>query len=154
VRSVAELRDARCVHPLHAPRIAEVAAVTSAPEDDAETIQGRQDEQRYRELFEAAMSAANVEALVFPVWTHPPVLNGDRGQSPQGALTFIGSATQWPVVVVPIGFVGEQLPIGIQILGRPWTEARLIELAYAFEQATHHRQPPLSVPRLSPVDAP
>jgi Asp-tRNA(Asn)/Glu-tRNA(Gln) amidotransferase A subunit family amidase len=148
VRTVAELRDSRSVHPLHAPRIAEIAAVTRAPEDDPETIQGRQDEQRYREAFGSAMAAHEVEAVAFPVWTHPPVLNGDRGQSPQGALTFVGSATQWPVVVVPIGFVGEQLPIGMQLLGLPWTEGRLIELAYAYEQATHHRKPPASVPAL------
>jgi Asp-tRNA(Asn)/Glu-tRNA(Gln) amidotransferase A subunit family amidase len=96
----------------------------------------------YRDAFTQAMDRAGVEALVFPVWTYPPVLNGDRGQTPQGPLTYIGSATQWPVVVVPIGFVGEDLPVGMQILGKPWTEARLIQIAHAFEQATHHRRPP------------
>jgi Asp-tRNA(Asn)/Glu-tRNA(Gln) amidotransferase A subunit family amidase len=95
------------------------------------------------------MDEADVEALVFPVWTYPPVLNGDRGQTPQGPLMLVGSATQWPVVVVPIGFVGEQLPIGMQLLGRPWSEGRLIQLAYAFEQATCHRRPPASVPALA-----
>ena len=136
------------MHPLHAPRIAEIAAVEVTPEDDPQTIQGRKDEQMYRDAFTTAMERADVEALVFPVWTYPPVLNGDRGQSRQGPLTHIGSATQWPVVVVPIGFVGENLPIGMQLLGKPWSEGRLIQLAYAFEQATHHRRPPLSVPAL------
>ncbi len=152
VRTVAELRDApvgQGVHPLHAPRIAEVAAVTLSPEEDPETIQGRQDEQMYRDRFAAAMERFGVDAIVLPVWTFPPVLNGDRGQTPQGALTFIGSATQWPVVVVPIGFIGEQLPIGMQILGLPWSEGQLIQFAYAYEQATQHRRPPPSVPRLS-----
>jgi amidase len=151
VRSVAELRDAprgQRVHPLHAARIAEIAGVTLRPEEDPETIQGRLDEQRYRDAFGAAMERARVDALVFPVWTHPPVLLGDRGQSPQGALTFIGSATQWPVVAVPIGFLGEELPIGMQLLGEPWTEGQLIRFAYAYEQATSHRRPPRSVPAL------
>jgi Asp-tRNA(Asn)/Glu-tRNA(Gln) amidotransferase A subunit family amidase len=145
IKSVAELRDApagKRAHPLHTARIAEIAAVTLPPEDDPETVQGRRDEQRYRDLIGAAIELAQVEALVFPVWTHPPVLLGDRGQSPQGTLTFIGSATQWPVVVVPIGFVGERLPIGMQILGTPWTEGPLLRLAYAYEQATGHRRPP------------
>jgi Asp-tRNA(Asn)/Glu-tRNA(Gln) amidotransferase A subunit family amidase len=102
----------------------------------------------YRDRFAAAMERFGVDAIVLPVWTFPPVLNGDRGQTPQGALTFIGSATQWPVVVVPIGFVGEQLPIGMQILGRPWSEGQLIQFAYAYEQATQHRRPPPSVPPL------
>jgi amidase len=152
ITRVAELRDAprgKRVHPLHSARIGEIAAVTLAPEDDPETIQGRKDEQRYRDAFSSAMESARVDALVLPVWTFPPVLLGDRGQSPMGGMTFIASALQWPVVVVPIGFVGEQLPIGMQLLGSPWSEGQLIRLAYAYEQATHHRRPPPSVPPLA-----
>src|SRR5258708_7630357 len=103
----------------------------------------------YRDRVAAAMEGSSVDAVVLSGGSFPPVLNGDRGQTPQGALTFIGSATQWPVVVVPIGFVGEQLPIGMQILGQPWSEGQLIQFAYAYEQATQHRRPPPSVPPLS-----
>jgi len=145
IRSVAELRDApegRRPHPLHRAYIAEIAACETAPEEDPATVQGRADEERYRQAFSQAMERAGVEALAFPVWVYPPVLIGDRGQTSSGPLTHIGSATQWPVVVVPIGFVGEELPIGMQLLGRPWSESRLIQLAYAYEQATHHRRPP------------
>ncbi|HET6315794.1 MAG TPA: amidase family protein, partial [Chloroflexota bacterium] len=152
IRKVAELRDAadgKRPHPLHRERSAEIAACETPPEDDPETVQGRRDEQRYRDAFSDAMRQAGVEVLVFPVWTYPPVLNGNRGQTPSGPLTLIGSATQWPVVVVPIGFVGDDLPIGMQLLGLPWTEGRLIQLAYAYEQATHHRRPPSTVPRLA-----
>jgi len=152
IKTVAELRDApvaKRVHPLHVGRIAEIAAATLPPDQDPETIQGRKDEQLYRDRLGAAMNASRVDALVFPVWTFPPVLNGDRGQTPQGSLSFIGSATQWPVVVVPMGFVGENLPMGMQILGRPWTEAQLIKFAYAYEQATHHRRPPPNAPPLT-----
>lgn len=148
VRTVAELRDSKKVHPLHAARIAEVAAVTQSPEDDAQTVKGRADEQMYRDRIGAAMDAAKVDAIVFPVWTHPPKINGDRGQTPQGSMTFIGSATQWPVVVVPMGFVGENLPMGLQIFGRPWSEPQLVRYAYAYEQSTHHRRPPDAAPPL------
>ena len=149
VKTVAELRDApagKSVHALHAARVAEVAAVTKTPDEDPSTVQGRKDEQMYREAFSAAMDAARVDAVVFPVWTFPPKINGDRGQTPQGQLTFIGSATQWPVVVVPMGFVGENLPMGFQFLGRPWSEGPLIRFAYAYEQLTRHRRPPPTAP--------
>lgn len=152
VRTVAQLRDApigKQVHPLHAPRVAEIAAVTLSPEQDPQTLQGRKDEQMYRDSLRAAMDTARVEAIVFPVWSFPPKVNGDRGQTPQGSLTFIGSATQWPVVVVPMGFVGENLPMGFQILGRPWSERQLIRLAYAYEQISHHRRPPPTAPPLT-----
>lgn len=130
------------VHPLHVERIAEFAATTQMPDEDPETIRARQEEQMYRDAFVAAMDAHEVDAIALPVWTHPPVLNGDRGQSPTGPLTFIASITQWPAVAVPMGFVGEGLPIGLQLLGRPWTEPDLIAIAYAYEQATRHRRPP------------
>lgn len=152
VKTVAALRDAplgKGVHPLHAARVAEIAAAALEPEHDPQTVQGRKDEQMYRDTLRAAMDTVRVDALVFPVWTFPPKVNGDRGQTPQGSLSFIGSATQWPVVVVPMGFVGENLPIGLQILGRPWSEGRLIGFAYAYEQFSHHRRPPPTVPPLA-----
>lgn len=39
---------------------------------------------------------------------------------------------------------GAQLPSGMTIDGRPWTEATLLIFAYAYEQATKHRRPPAS----------
>lgn len=152
IKTVAELRDQpreTSVHPLHAKRITDIAAVTLPPDQDPATVQGLKDEQMYRDTIGAAMDAAKVDALVFPVWSYPPKINGDRGQTPQGSLTFIGSATQWPVVVVPMGFVDAELPVGFQIFGRPWSEGKLIKYAYAYEQATHHRRPPPSAPPLA-----
>ncbi len=51
----------------------------------------------------------------------------------------------------PSGFDPKDAPYGVTFSGRAFTEGRLIELAYAFEQATLHRQPPASTPPL-PTD--
>ncbi|MBI2504340.1 MAG: hypothetical protein HYW07_14040 [Candidatus Latescibacteria bacterium] len=37
---------------------------------------------------------------------------------------------------LPCGFTRNGLPIGLQLIGRPWAEARLLRLAHAYEQAT------------------
>ena len=52
-------------------------------------------------------------------------------------------------MTVPAGFVGGNLPVGVTLMSRPYDEATLIKLAYAFEQATHHRKPPGTTPPLA-----
>ena len=53
-----------------------------------------------------------------------------------------------PAVTVPMGFLADGLPAGLQILGRTWAEGDLIRFAYAYEQATRHRRPPPLFPEL------
>ena len=43
---------------------------------------------------------------------------------------------------------GGILPVGMTFFGRPWADAGLIGYAYAYEQATKHRRPPVSTPPL------
>ncbi|MFI7418273.1 amidase [Nonomuraea sp. NPDC049684] len=50
-----------------------------------------------------------------------------------------------PAASVPAGFTPEGLPVGVQIVGRPFADARVLRVARAFEQATGHglRRPPV-----------
>jgi len=51
-----------------------------------------------------------------------------------------------PSIVVPAGFTRDDLLAGITFLGRPYADARMIQLAYGYEQATLHRRSPATVP--------
>ena len=53
--------------------------------------------------------------------------------------------TGLPQVTVPAGFFGGRFPMGVSLLGRPWDDRRLLELAAAYERATKHRRPPSTV---------
>ncbi len=46
-------------------------------------------------------------------------------------------------------FHDDNLPVGITFFGRPYSEPTLLKLAYAYEQATHHRVPPKTTPPLA-----
>ena len=50
--------------------------------------------------------------------------------------------------MIPAGVNAEGLPISVEFLGRPFSEPDLIRLAYAYEQATHHRVVPTITPSL------
>ncbi|HTE43304.1 MAG TPA: amidase family protein [Steroidobacteraceae bacterium] len=158
--SVQAIADSRLVHPLHQQGFEQAAAAKPVAEDP-ETIEGAKNEQRYRDGFTQAMNAEKIDAVVFPTWAQLPAINGDRNTqiadepklAPNAAptalgssLTFVGSSLQWPALSVPNGYLGEGLPAGLQILGRAWDEAKIIQYAYAYEQATHYRHPPSSVP--------
>jgi aspartyl-tRNA(Asn)/glutamyl-tRNA(Gln) amidotransferase subunit A len=51
----------------------------------------------------------------------------------------------FPAISVPCGFDGAGLPVGLQLVGRPWEEATVLRAAHAYEQATdwHRRHPVL-----------
>jgi Asp-tRNA(Asn)/Glu-tRNA(Gln) amidotransferase A subunit family amidase len=53
-----------------------------------------------------------------------------------------------PVITVPSGFAPDHLPTGITFFGRPYADATVINLAYAYGQAMHHRVPPTTTPAL------
>jgi len=93
------------------------------------------------EGLEAALSASSLDAIVAPAtapaWLIDPV-NGDHflGEG-YGAAAVAGT----PSITVPMGdYFG--LPMGIVFMGAAWSEPRLIELAYAFEQKTKARKAP------------
>ena len=52
----------------------------------------------------------------------------------------------WPSIVIPAGYTANsRRPVGIMLVSRPWTDARLLQLAYAFEQAHPVRRSPVDI---------
>jgi amidase len=160
--SVKEIADSKLLHPLHQQGFDD-AVKALPPAEDPATVEGARNEQRYRDLFTAAMAAQKIDAVVFPTWAQLPAVNGDRntqltddprpapnaGPTALGSsLTFVGSSLQWPALSVPAGYI-DGLPVGLQILGRAWDEARIVSYAFAYEQATHYRLPPSTTPPLA-----
>ncbi|HWR31300.1 MAG TPA: amidase family protein [Negativicutes bacterium] len=98
------------------------------------------------------MADYKLDALVYP---HQKRLVVPVGQTQLDRNGVLGSVTGFPSIVVPGGFSATTVsapigvPIGLELLGRPWSEPILIQIAYAFEQATKLRRPPASTPSLS-----
>jgi amidase len=60
----------------------------------------------------------------------------------------LSPVTGFPALTVPAGFTTDALSTGLEFLGRPFTEAMLLRLAYAYEQGTQRREPPATTPAL------
>ncbi|WP_353946035.1 amidase family protein [Streptomyces sp. HUAS MG91] len=74
----------------------------------------------------------------FPVeWTSPRTLDGVATETYIDwiAITFFVSLTGCPVVALPCGFSASGLPVGLQLIGRPGDEARLLSYAARLEQS-------------------
>jgi Asp-tRNA(Asn)/Glu-tRNA(Gln) amidotransferase A subunit family amidase len=88
------------------------------------------------------MKYHKLDAFIYPTWSNPPRLIGDL-DSPHGDNSQkIPPHTGFPGLNVPMGFTYKDLPAGLQIVGDLFSEPSLIEIAYAYEQATKHRRPP------------
>ena len=107
--------------------------------------------QQVRDAVVKTMDRLKLDAFVYPTWSNPPRLIGDLNTPAGDNSQFYSPTTGFPAINVPIGFTrGGTLPAGMTIYGRAWSEAKLLRLAYGYEQTTHHRRPPVSTPPLRP----
>jgi amidase len=91
---------------------------------------------------DAVMNKNKLDAFIAPsggvAWM-TDLVNGDCGVFE--GMTSIAAVAGYPSITVPAGFV-QGLPVGLSIFGRAFSEPKLIEIAYAFEQMTKARKPP------------
>jgi len=98
-----------------------------------------------RKTILAAMQAQGLTALAYPTLRRKPAVIGE----PQAGSNCQVSATSGlPAMSIPAGFTNDGLPIGLELLGGPFTEPMLITVAFAYEAATHPRRPPPTTPSL------
>lgn len=97
---------------------------------------------RSRQLgIDAVLRQHRLDAIVAPTGSPAwptDLVNGDHFL---GASSTPAAVAGYPSITVPAGYT-HGLPVGISFIGGAWSEARLIALAYAFEQATKQRRPP------------
>jgi Asp-tRNA(Asn)/Glu-tRNA(Gln) amidotransferase A subunit family amidase len=102
-----------------------------------------------RAAVQALLTDQRLDALTYPTWSNPPRLIGDLNTPHGDNNQLFAPSTGFPAITVPMGYTrGNRLPAGLQLLGPAWSEATLMRLAYAYEQATRHRKPPASTPPL------
>lgn len=116
-----------------------------APPPDGLTTEGFiAGRERYRALLVAAMDAQKVDVLLYPANQARPHTHegGQQRYGTEPGTCEESAASGLPQVTVPAGFMGGRYPVGVSFLGRMWDDRRVLQIAYAYEQATKHRRAP------------
>jgi len=102
---------------------------------DADGLAGVQDE---IDLLRSEMLAFmdDYDAIICPVSAFPAPPHDDAQSTTVGGYTHVYNMTGWPAVVVRVGTSPEGLPIGVQVVARPWREDVALRIAGAIEAAT------------------
>ncbi len=112
---------------------------------DAWYLRAQQVRTLIRQEFDQAFEKFDV--LVTPTSPTVPFRIGDKAEDPlqmylSDVCTLPINIAGLPAISIPAGFAGG-LPIGMQIIGKPFSEKTILKIAYAFEQATDwHKQKP------------
>lgn len=123
-------------------------SLQNASEGSAVFEGGQERYRNNREYLVRVMDALDLDALIYPS-------DAQGGALVDRSLTncVITSVTGLPSMIIQAGAMDDGMPVGMMLLGRAWSEPVLLEMAYAYEQGTHHRRPPTLTSAI-PADAP
>jgi Asp-tRNA(Asn)/Glu-tRNA(Gln) amidotransferase A subunit family amidase len=143
VRTLSEVIEKRLMIPALETSFRRSDEIATLDTDEYRAIVARN--ARLRESLTKAMDDRGVVALVYPTLRRT---SAKIGEPQLGGNCASSAATGLPAITVPAGFADDGLPVGIELLGRPFAEPDLLKLAHAYEIATRHRHPPALTPAL------
>ncbi len=97
-----------------------------------------------------ALIEHKLDALIAPTGGPAWLIDLVNGDSHSGGFTSPAAVAGTPHITVPMGSIAG-LPVGLSFVGAAWSELVLLKMAYAFEQATAARRPPLFAPTVDPT---
>ena len=149
VRSLADFVSAGLYHDILEGGLARSLEVEELDTEDYRASLAKRDENRA--AVTALLDERELDALIYPTIrrTARPI-----GQPQPGSNCALSATSGLPAITVPGGFADDDMPVGVELLGRAWAEPRLIELAFAYEQGTGHRRAPDFTPSLVSPPAP
>ncbi|RXZ02194.1 amidase [Fictibacillus sp. S7] len=122
----------------------ELSKVLTLSMDDPKYKKVLKERDEYRELLINKMDELHINAILYPTFKSPASYLGEqKWEDNNGDLSAYSGL---PAISIPAGFTQQGIPVGLELLARPFEETTLIEIAYSFEQHTNHRMLPAYTP--------
>ncbi len=151
--TVGGLYDSKRFHPRLDLFIAIAEEAPADPEEDPNYHRGLAAREDFRRAILNVMASQGLDALVYPNSQVLPPTRKELDDWKWTVLTFptnalIAAQADLPSISLPAGFAEGNVPVGFELVGKPYGEADLLKLAYAYEGAASPRKPPESAPPL------
>jgi amidase len=147
VSSFMEIYESGRFHPLNDL----FHAVANGPmtiDGDAEYLRLRLNQEHFRRLILNIFAAQGIDFLVYPTVQVVPPTREELAAMKYSAATFptntvIGSQSGLPALTIPVGFSEDGLPVGMELLGTPLSETKMLQFAHSFERSFRPRRAPV-----------
>ena len=149
IRSIEDLHGSGLHHEILVPTLRRTARPQPVTDQAYRETQERREALRRAIL--ALLDGQKLDAIAYPTIRAKANYVGER-QS--GSNCHLSGLSGFPALTVPAGSTRDGLPVGVELLGRPYSDRQLLGLGHAFERATRHRQPPDTTPALFAGAAP
>jgi Asp-tRNA(Asn)/Glu-tRNA(Gln) amidotransferase A subunit family amidase len=125
--------------------------------DDAAYFKVLKNTEDLRRLVLTRMADQSLDVLAYPTADHfPALIAADIATNPDvvgdtrlGSNRTLASVLGFPAITVPAGFTADQMPVGLEFMGRAFDDAKILGYAFSYEQGTHHRRAPKTTPPLA-----
>jgi amidase len=134
----------------------EIARGPARPEEDPSYFRKVAAREELQRAVLEAFARDELDVIVYPTVRIPPPLSEDvigRSSTASSATLFptntvIASHATLPALSLPVGFTNDGLPVGLEIVGKPFDEGVIIRVAHALEQSLQARRRPAATPPL------
>ena len=142
VKSLGEILDDGLYHKALSTRLARANDAVENSEDYRRALGKRE---HLRRTLLTLMEDHDLDAIVYPTLRAKPARIGDPQR---GSSCSVSAHSGLPAFSLPAGFTDDGVPVGIELLGKPFGEGELIAMAFAYEQMASPRRPPSRTPSL------
>ncbi|MDX1567150.1 MAG: amidase family protein [Longimicrobiales bacterium] len=123
---------------------------TESP-DTEEARQARENQRQLRRALQSLLMERDLDALAYPTLREEAAL---IGQPAGGSSCALSARSGLPAISIPAGFTDDGVPVGLELLGRPMDDQRLVAMAHAWEELASPRRAPFRTPPLDDARAP